>query len=211
MFYGATAFNSDISKWNVPSVTDMGGMFQGASSFNADLTQWDVSRVTQMEDMFKYATAFDGDISNWDVSRVTRMDHMFFDAASFKQQLCGAAWVQSQASNEKMFTGSSGSISRKVCTSVSEPTAVTLGIDRKLIVHTPITTSVGTPAVTSTIAHTMRCLKCGTFEKSRRVSCCAPGGAWYKNCGGGGNRNVDHRWREGVEACKRKFEANGVR
>ena len=48
------------------------------------------------------------------------------------------------------------------------------------------------------------CAKCGRFGKSGRVSCCATGGAWYKNCGGAANKNVDHRWFEGVEACKRK-------
>merc|ERR1711934_458561 len=43
---------------------------------------------------------------------------------------------------------------------------------------------------------------CGTFLKSGRVSCCAPDGAWYKHCGGVGNRNADHMWSEGVEVCK---------
>merc|ERR1712032_1389933 len=47
-----------------------------------------------------------------------------------------------------------------------------------------------------------RCPKCGTFKKSGKVSCCAPGGAWFKNCGGVGNRNVGYRWLDGVEACK---------
>merc|ERR1719201_3088543 len=47
----------------------------------------------------------------------------------------------------------------------------------------------------------MTCPKCGTFKKSGRVSCCAPGGAWFKNCGGAGNKNVGHRWSEGTEAC----------
>ena len=70
--------------------------------------------------------------------------------------------------------------------------------DRELIVRTPITT------ITSTIGNTMICPKCGTFKKSGRVSCCAPDGAWFKNCGGTGNRNVDHRWIEGVQACKCK-------
>merc|ERR1712032_1428143 len=46
------------------------------------------------------------------------------------------------------------------------------------------------------------CPKCGTFEKSGRNSCCAPGGAWYNNCGGARNKNVDHKWFEGVAACK---------
>merc|ERR1712032_1708494 len=68
---------------------------------------------------------------------------------------------------------------------------------------TPITTSIRTLAITSTIMKTMACPKCGRFEKSGRNSCCAPGGAWFKNCGGSRNRNVDHKWFEGVAACKR--------
>ena len=195
----------------------MSTMFAAAWSFNGDLSKWDVSRVTRMDVMFREARSFNGDLSSWDVSRVTNMDFMFRDAKAFKQKLCGTAWVNSKASQRDMFKGSSGSISRKVCTSVSDPTTVgwettSLGSmpERKLIVHTPIT-SVGMPAIPPTTAITMRCPKCATFGKSGRVSCCAPGGAWYKNCGGAGNRNVDHRWLEGVEACKCTFEANGVR
>merc|ERR1719201_1171673 len=48
----------------------------------------------------------------------------------------------------------------------------------------------------------MTCPKCGMFEKSGKASCCAPGGAWHTNCGGAGKTNVDHRWSDGVEACK---------
>ena len=33
MFNGASAFQSDLSQWNVSSVTDMGHMFLGASAF----------------------------------------------------------------------------------------------------------------------------------------------------------------------------------
>merc|ERR1712210_217470 len=78
--------------------------------------------------------------------------------------------------------------------------------ERELIVRTPIATSaiksVSTPAIPSTVTKPMACPKCGTFKKSGRVSCCAPGGAWYKNCGGDANKNVDHKWLEGTEACR---------
>ena len=43
------------------------------------------------------------------------MDYMFSDAVSFKQELCGDAWVKSKASKTDMFAGSSGSISVPVC------------------------------------------------------------------------------------------------
>jgi hypothetical protein len=114
-----------------------------------------------------------------------------------------------------MFLGSSGSVSESVCTSA--PTSATTQVakrhpipERELIVRTPITTSVSTLSFTSKILRKMRCPKCSTFAKSGRGSCCAPGGAWYKNCGGAANKNLDHRWSEGVEACKRKPEADAM-
>ena len=48
LFKGATAFNSDISAWDVSNVTDMCQMFDGATAFNSDLSGWDVSNVTDM-------------------------------------------------------------------------------------------------------------------------------------------------------------------
>ena len=65
---------------------------------------------------------------------------------------------------------------------------------------------VSTAVISPTIATARQCPKCGTFSKSGRVSCCAPGGAWYKKCGGVGDSNVGHSWLEGTKACKRKCE-----
>ena len=170
-----------------------------------------------MSHMFHFAQAFNCDLSQWDLSGVTDMEYMFTDAKSFKQQLCGLFWVHSKAKKDFMFGGSSGSISPKVCTPA--PTPATTQVtrhhatrrplpERELIVRTPIATSVSTSAFTLTILSKTTCPKCSTFAISGRVSCCAPGGAWYKNCGGAANKNVDHMWFEGVEACKRKFNAN---
>ena len=187
----------------------MSQMFSRATSFNGDISEWDVSSVIQMKYMFFEAKVFDRDISKWDVSSVINMNRLFWDAVSFKHELCGPAWVRSKAIKKDIFTGSSGSISRTVCTWT--PTLdITLATrqhvtrrplpDRELI-HSPTTT----PAVTLTIATAMTCPKCGTFAKSGRISCCAPGGAWFKNCGGSGNRNVDHKWSDGVDACQCKL------
>ena len=49
------------------------------------------------------------------------------------------------------------------------------------------------------------CPKCGTVKKSDKRSCCARGGAWFKNCGDAGDTQFDHTWLEGVQACKSKF------
>merc|ERR1712032_833458 len=221
MFCDGIAFNGDISEWDVSQVTDMIGVFSGTEAFNGDISKWDVARVASMGTMFSDTHAFNGDISKWDVSSVTDMRGMFFNAegfnvdipkwdvssvtnmiltfsfaTSFKQKLCGAAWVNSKAEQDRMFQGSPGSISETVCASASLP-------DRELIVRTPSPKSVSAPAITPTMAKTMTCPNCGTFKKSGRSSCCAPGGAWFKNCGGARNRNVGHKWFEGVAACKR--------
>ena len=72
MFYGATSFNADISKWDVSvsRATDMGRMFSDAKSFNGELSKWDVSGVEDTSYMFLGAEAFDSDLLKWDVSRV---------------------------------------------------------------------------------------------------------------------------------------------
>jgi surface protein len=90
MFYGEPAFNfnSNISNWDVSSVTDMQGMFAGVSTFNSDISNWDVSSVTNMYYMFGGASSFNTNISNWNVSSVTYMPEMFAAASSFNQNLC---------------------------------------------------------------------------------------------------------------------------
>ena len=46
------------------------------------------------------------------------------------------------------------------------------------------------------------CVECGTSKKSGKRSCCARGGAWFRNCGDVGDRRFDHTWVEGIQACK---------
>ena len=46
------------------------------------------------------------------------------------------------------------------------------------------------------------CAKCGTAKKSGKLTCCARGGAWFKNCGNAGDIQFDHTWAEGIQACK---------
>ena len=46
------------------------------------------------------------------------------------------------------------------------------------------------------------CTKCGSIKKSGKVSCCARGGSWFRNCGGSGNAKLQHTWYEGIQACK---------
>merc|ERR1719199_1120892 len=62
MFDGASAFNGDLSDWDVSKVWYMGGMFNGATAFNGDLSDWDGSKVWSMQMMFHEAIAFDRDL-----------------------------------------------------------------------------------------------------------------------------------------------------
>ena len=158
--------------------------------------------MQNMEGMFQSASMFNRDVSEWDVSRVENMDSMFREAASFKQTLCGAAWVNSKASKEAMFTVSRGSISRTVCTATTGRQHPGLPLtERELnLVRAPISTPVRPSTLTIASTNTVTCPKCGEFKRSGRVSCCAPGGSWYKSCGSAGNTNADHRWFEGLEA-----------
>ena len=61
-------------------------------------------------------------------------------------------------------------------------------------------------AITTTILSaargSRRCVTCGTIKKSGKRSCCARGGAWFKNCGDAGDTKFDHTWAEGIRACK---------
>jgi surface protein len=88
MFFQASSFNSDVSKWDVSSVTNMQQMFSGASSFNSNISSWDISSVTTMQSMFSQASSFNSNLSNWDVSSVTNMNGIFYQASSFNQNLC---------------------------------------------------------------------------------------------------------------------------
>jgi surface protein len=89
MFHKATAFNGDISAWDVSNATDMRWMFNEARAFNQDISSWNVSNVTDMTQMFVNATAFNQDIGSWDTSSVAIMDLMFFSTSNFNQDLSG--------------------------------------------------------------------------------------------------------------------------
>ena len=46
------------------------------------------------------------------------------------------------------------------------------------------------------------CPKCGTSKKSGKRSCCARGGAWFKNCGDEDDLKFEHTWFQGIQACE---------
>ncbi|MGI9255574.1 MAG: BspA family leucine-rich repeat surface protein [Salinispira sp.] len=106
IFAGQTAFNGNISGWDVSSVTAIESMFISASTFNGDISGWDVSSVTNMIFSFANASAFNGDISGWDVSSVTNMSNMFNAANKFNSDISG--WdVQLVTDMSSMFKSAS--------------------------------------------------------------------------------------------------------
>ena len=87
MFESASAFNGDISGWDVSTEGRMSFMFRGASAFNQPLGSWAVSAVTDMSYMFDGASAFNQPLDSWNVSSVENMSFMFRGASAFNQPL----------------------------------------------------------------------------------------------------------------------------
>ena len=67
MFQSAVSFNQDLSEY-VSSAVTISGMFRFASAFNGDISTWNVSTVSDMWHLFEGATSFEGNLSNWNVS-----------------------------------------------------------------------------------------------------------------------------------------------
>ena len=59
-----------------------------------------------------------------------------------------------------------------------------------------------TTASLSATSSTSECPACAAIKKSGKLSCCARGGAWFKNCGDDAGTDLDHTWAEGIQACK---------
>jgi len=77
----ASAFNQDISNWNVSNVTNMRSLFYKAIYFNQDISGWDVSNVTDFANMFYMANSFNRDISNVGCEHASYMNNMFYGIA----------------------------------------------------------------------------------------------------------------------------------
>jgi len=72
-------FNSDISNWDMSSVTNMMAMFHSADAFNQPLQQWDVSKVIDMRELFRHNDVFNQPLNSWNVSSVMEIRDIFDD------------------------------------------------------------------------------------------------------------------------------------
>jgi surface protein len=81
------AGSTEMSGWDVGSVTGMGNLFDGSREFNANISAWDTSSVTTMQMMFRDAWVFNMDISDWNVSSVQDTREMFNNAYAFNANI----------------------------------------------------------------------------------------------------------------------------
>ena len=87
-FFGATAFNQNLSNWNVSRVQRMNSMFRDAMVFQGHgLEHWDVSNVVSMESMFDSAVSFQGNLSAWYPVHVADFSWQFYACALFVNDL----------------------------------------------------------------------------------------------------------------------------
>jgi surface protein len=64
-FYDCSRFESNLTSWDVSSVTTMERMFYGATSFRSDLSTWNVENVRNLESMFQRASSFTSNLYRW--------------------------------------------------------------------------------------------------------------------------------------------------
>jgi surface protein len=99
-FAYCTNFNSDISDWDVSTVTDFGSLFFQCVNFNQPLNSWDMSSAQQISNMFFNCNAFNQDLNNWNTSSVTAMSSVFDQADAFNGDV--STWDTSNV-NGSMF------------------------------------------------------------------------------------------------------------
>ncbi|CAL2074510.1 BspA family leucine-rich repeat surface protein [Tenacibaculum sp. 190524A02b] len=85
--FQGTAFNRNISDWNMQAAEDINFMFSNNTVFNQPIGAWTFNNLTQCEGVFQGATSFNQDLSNWDVSKVEFFNLMFSGATAFDQSL----------------------------------------------------------------------------------------------------------------------------
>lgn len=94
MFSGNTAFDFDITGWDMSNVTDFANMFLNCSSFNQDISSWDVSGASNLLQMFGNASSFDQDLGDWRLANGANCLFFFVNAgiSDANVALCFEGW-----------------------------------------------------------------------------------------------------------------------
>ena len=117
MFSSASAFNRDISGWDVSKVNTLSGIFANAINFEnglntninpvtlrAGLDGWNIVVTGNMYGVFLGASKFNRPLSNWNTTSVTWMLSMFQNAVLFNQDI--SSWNVGNVTNMGiMFAG----------------------------------------------------------------------------------------------------------
>lgn len=84
MFYHATLFNANLSKWDVSRVLNLKELFEGCTAFTGiGLNNWNIQNANDISYMFYNTPLFNNNLSKWDTSKVTNMKHTFTNSYSF--------------------------------------------------------------------------------------------------------------------------------
>ena len=117
MFKNATAFNQDISSWDVERITDMTEMFSGATAFNQDLSGWNVEHLSEPGNFAYNNTIWTTDLQpQWGVPHTcdtsTLADTHAYKNVSYRGLVdpCKGKLVISQEDFEKARTISGGNL-----------------------------------------------------------------------------------------------------
>ena len=111
-FVENTTFNQPIGNWNVSNVTSMYQLFDNAFLFNHPIGNWNVSNVASTGAMFRRATAFNQPIGDWDVSNVTSMTAMFHEASAFDQPI--GSWNVGNVTNMSLMLAYASSFNQPI-------------------------------------------------------------------------------------------------
>jgi len=125
MFSSASAFNREISGWDVSKVNTLSGIFANAINFENGLNEnqnpvtlrtgldgWNIVVTGNMYGVFLGASKFNRPLSNWNTTSVTWMLSMFQNAVLFNQDI--SSWNVGNVTNMgSMFQGA-GSFNQNI-------------------------------------------------------------------------------------------------
>jgi len=105
MFRGATSFNGYIDKWNLCSCTSLNATLRD-TAFNRDISGWDVSSVETFNSCFYGCSAFNKPLNAWNTASLDRCSFAFYNCSNFNQPL-GSWQMDLVTTIEAMFFGCS--------------------------------------------------------------------------------------------------------
>ena len=98
----------DATSWDVSSVTSLSAMFQ-SSAFNQDISGWDVSSAQGANNMFLNVTEFNQDLSSWSTLNFKDVSYMFFNCDAMRYGFAG--WDLSAITSMTSFMESATGLS----------------------------------------------------------------------------------------------------